>query len=109
MLVSTPGRSLPRRVLTVGEIRASIVISENLPRRQGLPPTPGWSLRTRVLNRGEIRASIVISENLPAARACRQCRAGRQLSVLTGPLEAEAGWELGGGRWEPGGKRDPHV
>ena len=35
--------------MTGGRFPASIVISENLPRRQGLPPTPG---RARVLTRG---------------------------------------------------------
>ena len=38
MLVSTPRRV---RVLTGGEFLVPMVISENLPRRQGLPPTPG--------------------------------------------------------------------
>ena len=45
-LVSTPGRT---SVFTGGRFPASIVISENLPRRQGLPPTPR---RARVLTRG---------------------------------------------------------
>ena len=41
MLVSTLGRRLRAQVLNIGEIPATIVISENLPRRAGLPATPG--------------------------------------------------------------------
>ena len=62
---ATPVRSFRARVLNIGEIPASIVISENLPRRAGLPATPGRSFWPRVLNIGEIPAPIVISENLP--------------------------------------------
>ena len=43
-------------------IWASIVISENLPRRTGLPPNAGPA---KLFECRRISASIVISENLP--------------------------------------------
>ena len=77
-----------------GTSSASIVISENLPRRTGLAANagPGKGFEWR-----GILASIVISDNLPR-------RTG--LSANAGPgtgLE----WTPGGG--EAGGRRDPHV
>ena len=82
-------------------IWASIVISENLPRRTGLAANAGPA---KLFECRRISASIVISENLPR-------RTG--LSADAGPGTGFE-WTPGGRGWEAeagelGGRRDPHV
>ena len=94
---SAPGRSFRARVLNRGEFPAPVLISENLPRRQGLPWGPGRSLRARVLNRGEIPAPVLISENLPR-------RAG--FPSTPGRAAKRFDWTPGAGSREAAGRRE---